>query len=713
MPGAAREDTRKKLHLEDDEKTLESLKRELKPQNKGHSSTSKTKVRKLKPQTKVHSSVSKSKGNGSGKDKGNVSLKRRKVVNKTVVYKTKTSKKQPSSGGIKVKPTNINSKESEKADDRDAVPQKLKRRRKKRKQNVELDEASRLQRRTRYLLIKVKLEQNLIDAYSAEGWKGQSREKIRPEKELQRAKKQILECKLGIREAIHQLDLLSSEGRIIDSAVAPDGSIHHEHIICAKCKLREALPDNDIILCDGTCNRAFHQECMDPPLSTENIPPGDEGWFCKFCKKKMEILEATNAHLGTHFPLDSNWQDVFKEEAALPDDANSVLFQEEEWPSDDSADGDYDPDRIDCSFSGYMSRSESDASQYSSSFMGSLEDEDGRFEEGINGYGDETLELIGVDSDEIHNGEVVSRPRQRAAVDYIKLYDEMFGKNATENEQISEDEDWGPAKRKRKVKETNAASTLMTLGETDKKISVETLSDSEEKQFTKKMKRPIFRLPHDAVEKLRLVFAENELPERAVRVSLSKQLGLEFEKVNKWFKNARYLALKARKQTEGAEVGVSPGVQNESLSENVKGGLGQISSRNNIASPKTKISKRFIQRRNTHLLNHSFKIKQRRKSLLQTAGSDQMTVDLGDDVSLKHLREKAKEAKKKLNCKSRGDMLEAEREMERLCQIKSRVEKMHQLLLELPSSRFGKAGGNSSGNPSVLFVPVAELREKR
>lgn len=70
-----------------------------------------------------------------------------------------------------------------------------------------------------------------------------------------------------------------------------------------------------------------------------------------------------------------------------------------------------------------MSRSESDDSQDNSSFTGSLEDEDGRFEEGIDRYSEETLQLIGVYSDEIHNSEVVSHPRQRAAVDYIKLYD--------------------------------------------------------------------------------------------------------------------------------------------------------------------------------------------------------------------------------------------------------------------------------------------------
>ena len=56
---------------------------------------------------------------------------------------------------------------------------KHKRRKKKRQRNnMDVDDASRLRRRTRYLLIKMKLEQNLIDAYSGEGWKGQRYVKI-------------------------------------------------------------------------------------------------------------------------------------------------------------------------------------------------------------------------------------------------------------------------------------------------------------------------------------------------------------------------------------------------------------------------------------------------------------------------------------------------------------------------------------------------------
>lgn len=155
MPGAAKEASRKKLCIEDDERTLLSMKKELKLQNKDHSSLSKSKGNK-----RLHGG------------KKNICLKR-KAVNKTIVHKNKTSKKQPSLSGRKNKSKAISSKESEKPDDSDVMPRKIKRRRKKRKKNVDLDEASRLQRRTRYLLIKVKLEQNLIDAYSTEGWKGQ------------------------------------------------------------------------------------------------------------------------------------------------------------------------------------------------------------------------------------------------------------------------------------------------------------------------------------------------------------------------------------------------------------------------------------------------------------------------------------------------------------------------------------------------------------
>lgn len=97
----------------------------------------------------------------------------RKFVSKKILHKaldTKSSKKQSS---LKLQGGN-----GKNADGEVKITNLKKRKKRRQKDTVELDEASRLKRRTRYLLIKMKLEQNLIDAYSGEGWKGQRYENL-------------------------------------------------------------------------------------------------------------------------------------------------------------------------------------------------------------------------------------------------------------------------------------------------------------------------------------------------------------------------------------------------------------------------------------------------------------------------------------------------------------------------------------------------------
>ncbi|PON74145.1 Octamer-binding transcription factor [Parasponia andersonii] len=572
---------------------------------------------------------------------------------------------------------------------------KTRRRRKRKKVNVELDEPSRLQRRTRYLLIKIKLEQNLIDAYSGEGWKGQSREKIKPEKELQRAKKQILKCKLGIRDAVRQLDSLSSVGSIEDSVMAPDGSVYHEHIFCAKCKLREEFPDNDIILCDGTCNSAFHQKCLDPPLDTESIPPGDQGWFCRFCECRMEILEVVNAHIGTHFSMNNSWEDVFEEEAALPEDGNASLHPDDEWPSDDSEDDDYNPERRENSCS-----------------IGGAGTDDNESE-------DEFSFTSSIGSDESMDAEIVYGRRQRREVDYRKLYDEMFGKDAPPYEQMSEDEDWGPAKRKRREKESDAASTLMTLHESEKVCSDVDVQEVKRKLPTDtQIRRSFFRIPRVAVERLREVFTENELPSRDVKENLSKELGLDSEKVSKWFKNARYLALKTRKAESAKQLDTATsGISKDSGFENVMKEGGYLIMSDNTSTETVvhviKNPKKPCQRKRPKSLSSPLKVKHRKKSsLMSPAKSKKESLELSDDVTLKKLLKGRTKEKKRVNILAGVGCADAEAEMERLCKIKGRLESIKQKLLKYQNNKANNSDKLTLNGPSVIYVPVAELREK-
>ncbi|KAH9618085.1 hypothetical protein KSS87_020113 [Heliosperma pusillum] len=587
---------------------------------------------------------------------------------------------------------------------------------KRKNDKVIRDEASHLQRKARYLLVKLKLEQNLIDAYTGEGWKGQSREKIKPEKELQRAKKQILNYKLGIRDTVRQLDLLGSVGKIDDTFISSDGSVHHDHIICKNCKSQEVSEDNDIILCDGTCNCGFHQKCIDPPLATEDIPPEDVGWLCKYCDCKTDLLEAMNAHLGTEFTDDCMWQDIFKEEALLSESGMRDFNPNEEWPDDESDDNDYHPD-VDDIYSTRNSDARDDSCSHeessSSSSNCSLESE-AHWESGLSTESNEISSDVPllrqncvIDS---NDHVIVSGPRQRPAVDYKKLYDEMFAKDISNTEVCSDDEDWDPCKRRRREKESDAASTLMKLSGSEGKPS-----DSQSQEVGKdhpsdnKPKKPHSKIPYDVLQKLRQTFAENELPSRDVKKDISEAVGIEYAKVNKWFKNSRYLALKKRKRQSSLHCPASDKSDIE-VSEDVKGTISECSSPISIHK---KQLKKVSWNDNLITLIRSEKKKRLKKT---SHANTKENEDLSDDVSLKKhllcLKAKSRQTKGGRPDIEHPPVESAEMQMEKLWQIEAKLWKLKQIVSTFQKATLRDSIEQSVDEKHVVYVPIAEVKEK-
>ncbi|RZB89187.1 TIP41-like protein isoform F [Glycine soja] len=220
------------------------------------------------------------------------------------------------------------------------VKRKSGRKKKKRKEEGITDQFSRIRSHLRYLLNRISYENSLIDAYSGEGWKGYSIEKLKPEKELQRAKSEILRRKLKIRDLFQNLDSLCAEGKFPESLFDSAGEIDSEDIFCAKCQSKELSTNNDIILCDGVCDRGFHQLCLDPPMLTEDIPPGDEGWLCPGCDCKDDCMDLVNDSFGTSLSISDTWERVFPEAASF---AGNNMDNNSGVPSDDSDDDDYNP----------------------------------------------------------------------------------------------------------------------------------------------------------------------------------------------------------------------------------------------------------------------------------------------------------------------------------------------------------------------------------
>ncbi|KAM4088726.1 hypothetical protein ACJW30_07G090400 [Castanea mollissima] len=514
------------------------------------------------------------------------------------------------------------------------VEEKKKNIKKKRGKRVVADEFSRIKSRLRYLLNRISYEQSLIEAYSSEGWRGSSLEKLKPEKELQRATSEIFRRKLKIRDLFQHIDLLCAEGTLPESLFDSEGQIDSEDIFCAKCGSKDLSANNDIILCDGACDRGFHQHCLEPPLLSEDIPPDDEGWLCPGCDCKDDCIDTLNEFQGTNLSITDSWEKVYPEAAAAaghnqdhnfglpsddsddndynpcePDDENvegdesssdeseyasaaedleapaeelEAPPNEEQYlglPSDDSEDDEYDPDAPDLDEKDMKESSSSDFTSDSEDFAAVLDEnrplggsggkrsKTGGKKQSLN---DELLSTIDTQPGQDGSAPVSGR-RQVERLDYKKLHDEEYGNISTDS---SDDEDWNgiaaPKKRKRTTGEVapvspngrtpngkNNKEIKHNLKEIDRapkrntrqKANVKDTNNSPMKSpngsgksgsIGKRTTSAYKKLGEAVTQRLYKSFKENQYPERATKESLAQELGLTFQKVSKWFENARW-----------------------------------------------------------------------------------------------------------------------------------------------------------------------------
>lgn len=115
-------------------------------------------------------------------------------------------------------------------------------------------------------------------------------------------------------------------------------SVDVENIFCSLCQ-GEATDDNDILLCDRiNCYRAYHQNCLDPPIKAANIDPKMD-WFCWQCECFDTSLDIIGEKTGVE---GLTIEDVFPE-VQINDFSENLLSNLEFMEDEDEEDEDYDP----------------------------------------------------------------------------------------------------------------------------------------------------------------------------------------------------------------------------------------------------------------------------------------------------------------------------------------------------------------------------------
>ncbi|KAL0022420.1 hypothetical protein WJX77_010601 [Trebouxia sp. C0004] len=160
---------------------------------------------------------------------------------------------------------------------------------------------------------RMRMEETLLGVYGADGWRGAAKERIKLQSELDRARDQVMKCKAIIRECVKCCEDAEGDKAIPSQHYDSDGELPEQFIFCAKCLKGESGEDNDIVLCDGDCNRGYHEQCLQPRIHAADLPE-EEGWLCPACDAKADIIIAINEEFGSVYDQEAPWHSLFAED---------------------------------------------------------------------------------------------------------------------------------------------------------------------------------------------------------------------------------------------------------------------------------------------------------------------------------------------------------------------------------------------------------------
>lgn len=357
----------------------------------------------------------------------------------------------------------------------------------------------------------------MVEAYASDGWRGQAAQKPKPVREIEKAREKIFEGKLKIREYFKVLEFDERE-REITTVADEFGECDAADIFCSKCTLADDRHDDDILLCDGFCDRAYHQSCVTPPVLAEDIPPEDEGWLCPRCDARVDVIYVLNDEYDQNLGQRCVSADIFVAEADMrdkgivPGTAQFKHAHEEDWPSDESDDEDFDQ-------GGHSDDGRDDEHEALSGSAQSSSDES---------------------SSESESDLIIEGPRRRTKVDYVALNNAMFGDSeAYEGE--AEELGW---KRSNKTKAEMLAALKgesangITNGATKKDPKSKR---SKRERVDEKSPAPRVRFTPNQKLELERVFSECASLDIDARDALAKRLGIPggANSIKIWFMNRR------------------------------------------------------------------------------------------------------------------------------------------------------------------------------